>query len=67
MVRRFKDPRIRYYHNGGKHRELEQHQESRRLARGKYLIVLLDDDLLKPRALELMAAAFGETSDASAW
>jgi glycosyltransferase involved in cell wall biosynthesis len=60
VVRRFNDPRIRYYHNGGNIGWLENIKRVTDLAKGRYLVLLLDDDLLKPRALELMLAAFGK-------
>jgi glycosyltransferase involved in cell wall biosynthesis len=58
VVRRINDPRIRYYRNGENIGVLNNVKKAASLAEGKFLVVLLDDDLLKPRALELMLAAF---------
>jgi len=58
VVRRLNDPRIRYYRNSGNIGALNNIKKVASLAEGKFLVVLLDDDLLKPRSLELMLAAF---------
>ena len=58
VVRRLNDPRIRYYRNGENIGNLNNVKKVAALAAGRFLVVLLDDDLLKPRALELMLAAF---------
>jgi glycosyltransferase involved in cell wall biosynthesis len=60
LVRGFNDPRIRYYRNGENIGNLNNIKKAAGLAEGKYLVLLLDDDLLKPRALQLMLAAFGK-------
>ncbi len=60
VVRRLNDPRIRYYHNGQNIGNLNNIKKVAELAQGQYIVVLLDDDLLKPRALELMTAAFAK-------
>ncbi len=60
VVRRLNDPRIRYYRNGQNIGNINNIQKVATLAQGNYLVVLMDDDLLKPRALELMLAAFGK-------
>jgi glycosyltransferase involved in cell wall biosynthesis len=59
VVRRFNDPRIRYYRNGENIGVLNNIKKVASLAEGKFLVVLLDDDLLKPKSLELRLAAFG--------
>jgi glycosyltransferase involved in cell wall biosynthesis len=60
VVHSFNDPRIRYYRNEeniGIHRNIKKVAS---MAEGKYLIVLMDDDLLKPKALELMLGVFAK-------
>jgi GT2 family glycosyltransferase len=60
LARSFKDARIRYYHNGENIGNLNNFKKVTELGRGKHMVVLPDDDLLKPRALELMTAAFAQ-------
>jgi GT2 family glycosyltransferase len=60
VVRRFNDPRIRYYHNGENIGNLNNIKKVSEVAQGEFLVLLPDDDLLKPRALELMTAAFAK-------
>ncbi|HUD83620.1 MAG TPA: glycosyltransferase family 2 protein [Candidatus Saccharimonadales bacterium] len=48
------DPRIRYYSNEGNIGPIDSTEKCMNLARGKYIKLLMDDDLLKPRCLELM-------------
>lgn len=60
VVRGFNDPRIRYCHNGENIGNLNNIKKVAGLAEGTYLVLLLDDDLLKPQALQLMLAAFGK-------
>ena len=58
LVKRINDPRIRYYRNPQNLGILPNIKKVETLAEGKYITVLMDDDLLKPQALELMVAAF---------
>jgi glycosyltransferase involved in cell wall biosynthesis len=58
MVASIKDPRIRYFSNNGNIGSLASHNRAVSLAQGKYLQLLMDDDLIKPRFLELMVDAF---------
>ena len=58
VVRRLNDPRIRYCRNDDNIGVLNNFKKVTGLARGNFLVVLPDDDLLKPRSLELMLAAF---------
>src|ERR1035438_9955070 len=54
LAAKWTDPRIHYYSNGG---NIGPHASSIRsvsLGKGEYLKFLMDDDLLKPRCLELM-------------
>src|SRR5579859_3767603 len=48
------DPRIRYFKNVGNLGPTGSANRGFSLARGKYIKYLMDDDLLKPRCLELM-------------
>jgi glycosyltransferase involved in cell wall biosynthesis len=48
------DPRIHYYKNEGNLGATGSTERGMSLAKGKYIKVLMDDDLLKPRCLELM-------------
>ena len=58
MVAKIKDPRIRYYSNNGNIGSLASHIRAVSMVRGKYVQMLMDDDLIKPRFLELMVDAF---------
>ena len=58
VVATIKDPRICYYSNNGNIGPLESCSRAVSLARGKYVQLLMDDDLIKPKFLELMADAF---------
>jgi glycosyltransferase involved in cell wall biosynthesis len=58
MVANIKDPRLRYYSNNGNIGSLDSHNRAVSLAQGKYLKILADDDLIKPKSLELMVDAF---------
>jgi glycosyltransferase involved in cell wall biosynthesis len=58
VVRRLNDPRIRYSRNDENIGALNNFKKVADLARGKFLVALPDDDLLKPRSMELMLAAF---------
>jgi glycosyltransferase involved in cell wall biosynthesis len=52
------DPRIRYYKNDGNIGAPASCNRAFSMARGKYVQLLMDDDLIKPKFLELMVAAF---------
>lgn len=54
MAGRWPDPRIRYYKNEGNIGPVGSCNRGVALAQGKYIKFLMDDDLLKPRCLELM-------------
>jgi glycosyltransferase involved in cell wall biosynthesis len=56
-VARLKDPRIRYHRNGANLGPFANSSRVAALATGTYVKFLMDDDLLKPRCLELMVAA----------
>ncbi|MGP8200129.1 MAG: glycosyltransferase family 2 protein [Limisphaerales bacterium] len=58
MVANIGDPRIRYYSNNGNIGSLASHLRVVSLARGKYVQLGQDDDLIKPTFLELMVEAF---------
>jgi glycosyltransferase involved in cell wall biosynthesis len=58
MTAKIKDPRIRYYSNNGDIGREASCSRAVSLARGKYLQLLMDDDLLKPKFLELVLDAF---------
>ena len=53
----FNDPRIRYHWNGGNLGATESTNRGMAMATGKYIKILMDDDLLKPRCLEQQVAA----------
>ncbi|HEX3988985.1 MAG TPA: glycosyltransferase family 2 protein [Verrucomicrobiae bacterium] len=48
------DPRIHYHSNNGNIGAIASTEKCLKLATGKYTKLLMDDDLLKPRCLELM-------------
>ena len=54
MAAKWTDPRIHYYSNGGNIGAHESSVRSVSLSKGDYVKLLMDDDLLKPRCLELM-------------
>jgi glycosyltransferase involved in cell wall biosynthesis len=58
MVAKINDPRIRYYSNNGNIGSLASHLRAASLIRGKYVQFLMDDDLIRPKFLELMVDAF---------
>ena len=58
LVAALREPRIRYHRNEANVGGLANLARVVALASGKYLKLLMDDDLLKPRALELMVDAF---------
>src|SRR5277367_386882 len=53
MVAKIQDPRIRYYSNNGNIGSLENYKKAVSMAQGKYVQILADDDLVKPKFLEL--------------
>jgi len=53
----FKDPRLRYYKNETNIGGIANLDKGLRLARGKYIKMLMDDDLLKPHCLERQVEA----------
>lgn len=58
MVARLHDARIRYHKNETNLGPFGNINRVATLATGEYIKYLMDDDLLKPRCLELMVAAF---------
>jgi glycosyltransferase involved in cell wall biosynthesis len=58
VVKSIHDPRIRYYHNDGNLGPVGSCTRAVSLAQGKYVQILMDDDLIKPRFLELMVDVF---------
>jgi glycosyltransferase involved in cell wall biosynthesis len=58
MVAKMRDPRIRYHSNNGNIGSLENYRKAVSLLRGKYVQILADDDLLKPKFLELTVNVF---------
>jgi hypothetical protein len=64
MLAKLNDPRIRYYSNGGNIGPQKSAIRSKQLSKGKYIKYLMDDDLHKPRCLELMVKALEENPTA---
>jgi glycosyltransferase involved in cell wall biosynthesis len=58
MAAKWTDPRIRYFKNGGNCGPTVSSNRGFLMARGKYVQLLMDDDLVKPKFLELMVEAF---------
>jgi glycosyltransferase involved in cell wall biosynthesis len=58
MAAKINDPRIRFYSNNGNIGSLASHSRAVSMVRGKYVQFLMDDDLIKPKFLELMVDAF---------
>lgn len=60
MVRKVfsNEPRVRYFKNEGNIGPCGSTERGLNIAQGKYIKLLMDDDLLKPRCLELMVDAF---------
>lgn len=58
IVAKINDPRIRYYSNNGNIGATPSHIRAVSMVRGKYVQFLMDDDLIKPKFLELMIDAF---------
>ena len=57
-VAKIGDPRVRYYSNDGNIGSLASHLRAATLIQGKYVQFLMDDDLIRPKFLELMVEAF---------
>src|ERR1700722_20283814 len=64
MAAKWSDPRIRYYKNEGNIGPVASSNRATSLANGKYIKFLMDDDLLKPRCLELMNKSLEENPTA---
>jgi glycosyltransferase involved in cell wall biosynthesis len=60
MVAKWTDPRVRYYNNGGNIGATASANRALSLATGRHIHLLMDDDLIKPRFLELMVKALEE-------
>jgi glycosyltransferase involved in cell wall biosynthesis len=60
LASQWTDPRVRYYRNDGNIGPTESVLRGLSLAKGKYIKILMDDDLIKPRSLELMVKALEE-------
>ncbi len=54
MMAKYSDPRVRYFSNDGNIGAVRSSNRAVELSQGKYIKFLMDDDLLKPRCLELM-------------
>jgi glycosyltransferase involved in cell wall biosynthesis len=65
MAAKWTDPRIRYCSNGGNIGPHASAIKSKDLSKGEYIKFLMDDDLLKPRCLELMVKALEENPTAA--
>jgi glycosyltransferase involved in cell wall biosynthesis len=57
MAAKWTDPRVRYFKNEGNIGPYASVLRALAFAKGKYIKFLMDDDLLKPRCLELMVQA----------
>jgi glycosyltransferase involved in cell wall biosynthesis len=64
MAAKWTDPRLRYYSNNGNIGLMESGKRVLSLATGQYTKFLMDDDLLKPRFLELMVKRLEENPTA---
>jgi glycosyltransferase involved in cell wall biosynthesis len=62
IVAKIQDPRIHYHSNNGNIGSLGNYNRAVSLAQGKYLLILADDDLIKPKFLELMVDVFEKNS-----
>lgn len=60
MIASLNDSRLRFYSNGGNIGPHPSAMKAMSLCTGKYMKPLMDDDLLKPRCLELMVKALEE-------
>jgi glycosyltransferase involved in cell wall biosynthesis len=58
MAATWKDPRVRYFKNVGNIGAVASSNRAVTLCQAPYIKFLMDDDLIKPRCLELMARAF---------
>jgi glycosyltransferase involved in cell wall biosynthesis len=58
------DPRIRYFKNDGNPGPTASSNRAVSMSQGKYVQLLMDDDLIKPKFLALMVAAFEENPTA---
>jgi glycosyltransferase involved in cell wall biosynthesis len=65
MVAKWTDPRVRYYSNNGNIGPTDSLLRGFSLAKGKHIKTLMDDDLIKPRFLELMVKALEENPSAA--
>ncbi len=65
MAAKWTDPRIRYFSNFGNIGPHASAIRARELSRGRYIKFLMDDDLLKPRCLELMVKGLEENPTAA--
>jgi glycosyltransferase involved in cell wall biosynthesis len=64
MAKKWTNPRIRYFKNEGSIGTEASMNRAVSLSGGKYIKFLMDDDLLKPRCLELMVKALEENPTA---
>ena len=64
MAAQWTDPRIHYYKNNGNIGAVDSSNRAVSLSAGKYIKFLMDDDLLKPRCLELMVKGLEENPTA---
>jgi len=64
MASKWTDPRVRYYKNERNIGGPASAERALSLASGKYIKSLMDDDLLKPRSLELMVKSLEENPTA---
>jgi glycosyltransferase involved in cell wall biosynthesis len=64
MASKWTDPRIRFFSNHGNIGPVASANRAVSLATGKYIKLLMDDDLFKPRCLELMVKALEENPSA---
>ena len=65
MASKWTDRRVRYYRNNGNIGPTQSVLRGLSLATGKYIKILMDDDLIKPRSLELMVKALEENPSAA--
>ncbi len=65
LAAKWTDPRVRYCSNGGDIGPHASAIKAKTLSKGKYIKYLMDDDLLKPRCLELMVKGLEENPTAA--
>jgi glycosyltransferase involved in cell wall biosynthesis len=65
MAANWTDPRVRYYSNNGNIGPTDSLLRAFSLATGNYIKTLMDDDLIKPRFLELTVKALEENPTAA--